>query len=218
MTSLTRVLINPQRRAGRQMLSDPQKLHAAVRAAFPPDMAEDKGRVLWRVDHRGNEHVLYIVGPEQSTADHIVEQAGWDTRPPQVADYDRFLSKLMVGQKWAFELVANPTYSESRGKGKRGKVKAHVSVQHQLEWLRKRAEKAGFKLNGDEQVIERTGLDFYRNYADRSKRNRVHIVTARFRGVLEVTDVEALQETLRNGIGRARGYGCGLLTLAPVEE
>jgi CRISPR-associated protein Cas6/Cse3/CasE subtype I-E len=37
-----------------------------------------------------------------------------------------------------------------------------------------------------------------------------------FRGVLTVRDREALFEVLSRGIGRARGYGLGLLSLAPL--
>ena len=36
---------------------------------------------------------------------------------------------------------------------------------------------------------------------------------AQFDGTLTVTDVESLQGALINGIGRGKGYGCGLLTL-----
>ncbi|WP_026196273.1 type I-E CRISPR-associated protein Cas6/Cse3/CasE [Corynebacterium lubricantis] len=220
MTSLTRILLNPARRQGRKLLTDPQSMHAAVRAAFPPDLDESAGRVLWRVDNRNHEHVLYIVGSEAPTADHIVEQAGWTTRPPQTAEYDRFLDNLKRGQKWWFELVANPTYSESRGEGKRGKVKAHVSAKHQLQWLHDRSEGAGFSLfdegSGETTVIGRQGLNFYRNYE--AGKNKVRITTARFEGELEVTDADQLRQTLVSGIGRAKGYGCGLMTLAPIKS
>ncbi|MGP5497900.1 type I-E CRISPR-associated protein Cas6/Cse3/CasE [Corynebacterium flavescens] len=223
MTKLTKLLLNPSRRKGRRYLTDPHDLHAAVRAAFPPDIDESAGRILWRVDSRGHENVLYIVGPETPTALNITEKAGWDSRPPQVADYDRFLDKLMAGQRWMFELVANPTYSESRGEGKRGRVKAHISPQYQLEWLVNKAPRHGFKVEQEGEnavaVFERERLDFYRNYqAGPKERNRVRLVTARFRGALEITDAALFRETLRNGIGRGRGYGCGLITLAPLDQ
>ena len=37
-----------------------------------------------------------------------------------------------------------------------------------------------------------------------------------FDGSLTVTDPEKLRHALSNGIGRAKGYGCGMLTLAPA--
>ncbi|MCK8679404.1 type I-E CRISPR-associated protein Cas6/Cse3/CasE [Streptomyces lichenis] len=46
----------------------------------------------------------------------------------------------------------------------------------------------------------------------------VTLVTATFDGRLEITDPEALRRTLTQGLGRARAYGCGLLTLAPLPH
>lgn len=227
MSTLTKILINPRRRQGRKLLTNPQAMHAAVAASFPPDLDQSSGRVLWRLDKSGDQYALYIVGPEKPTASVIAEQAGWDTRPAQSVEYDRFLGSLTKGQRWHFELLANPTYSQSNG-GKRGKVKAHVSVDHQLGWLYQRSERAGFKLAPRAQdeasnaerdrwsvheqttIVERKSLDFRKG----DSRRRVHIATARYRGTLEVSDPDALRATLVNGIGRARGYGCGLLTLA----
>ena len=233
MSTLTRISINPARRNGRKLLTNPQAMHAAVRASFPPDIAEDNGRVLWRVDPQDHESGLYIVGPEKPTGALIVEQAGWDSRPAQSADYDRFLNSLMKGQRWHFEIVGNPTYSAPNGK--RGKVKAHVSVRHQLDWLYKQADRAGFALAPridddctDEErarwspgdapmVMERWTDVFGKGKESRGPRNQVRIAKARFSGTLEVTDAAALRGALINGIGRARAYGCGLLPLAPVQ-
>jgi CRISPR system Cascade subunit CasE len=42
----------------------------------------------------------------------------------------------------------------------------------------------------------------------------VTLTTAVFEGRLDVTDPIALRHALTHGIGPAKGYGCGLLTLA----
>ncbi|GAB3079029.1 type I-E CRISPR-associated protein Cas6/Cse3/CasE [Corynebacterium aquatimens] len=243
MTTFTRISLNPQRRHAAKLLSDPQSMHAAVRASFPPDIDQTDARVLWRVDKSEHESVLYIVGPEKPTASLIVEQAGWDTRPAQTTEYERFLGSLRKGQRWRFELVANPTYSVYE-EGKRGKVKAHVSVHHQVEWLYKKAENAGFALpprpslgdggadssKGDPAgagtrwdgfdppvVLERWTDVFQRSAAGGRSKAPVRIAKARFAGTLEVVDSATLASTLTQGIGRGRAYGCGLLTLAPVR-
>lgn len=215
MTTLTRVQINPARRGGRKLLTDPQAMHAAVRASFPPDLDDSTARVLWRADKRQHDHVLYIVGPEKPTGNHLVEQAGWETRPAESADYQHFLDTLMIGQHWHFELVANPTYSEFE-KGKRGKVRAHVSAEHQLNWLHKKATQAGFEVD-TAAITERWTDHFHRSKQDGKNSRPVRIAKARFTGTLRVTDAAKLRTALTQGIGRARGYGCGLLTLAPVR-
>lgn len=230
MTTLTKILLNPRTRGGRKLITDPQSMHAAVRSCFPPDIDESVSRVLWRVDTRDHETILYIAGPEKPTCHHVVEQAGWESRQAQSAEYDRFLQSLMRGQRWHFELVANPTYSQWQN-GKRGKVKAHVSIAHQLAWLYKKAEASGFALapriddpaddaersrwsaHDAPQVLERWTDTFRRG----GSKQPVHISKARFAGTLEVTDADALRQALTLGIGRARGYGCGMLTLARIQ-
>ena len=208
MSTFTKVLLNPQRRGARKLLLNPQAMHAAVRSTFPPDIDESETRVLWRVDHRGHEHTLYIVGPEKPDASGLIEQAGWDTRPAQSADYQPFLDKLMRGQQWRFELVANPVKSKAVKDSKRGRITPLVG-QGQVDWLLKRSQAAGFSL-----IDASTTGQENRRFRRGEGKNQVSLRTARFTGVLEVEDAEQLRSTLTHGIGRARAYGCGLLTLA----
>lgn len=216
MSTLTRIYLNPRKRGGRKLLSNPEAMHAAVRSAFPPDIDTSSSRILWRVDSQGDEHVLYIVGPEKPDAFHIVEQAGWETRPPQSADYQRLQDSLLQGQHWRFGLVANPVSSIAGARGTRGKVTAHVTADQQLAWLARRADGAGFRLLDDAVVVGRERVTFKQVKGDSSR--KVSLATARFTGTLEVTNTDALRRTLNQGIGRARAYGCGLLTLARVEK
>lgn len=216
MSTLTRLYLNPRKRGARKLLTNPEAMHAAVRSAFPPDIDTSGARVLWRVDSQGDEHTLYIVGPEKPDALHIVEQAGWDTRPPQSADYGRFQDSLVNGQHWRFGLVANPVSAKAGERGTRGKIVAHVTAEQQLAWLTSRGEAAGFRLLDDATVVGRERLSFQQ--VKGSTKRRISISTARFAGTLEVTNAEALRTTLNQGIGRARAYGCGLLTLARLGD
>lgn len=219
MTTFTRVLINPARRKGRTYITNPQALHAAVRSCFPPDLDQSSERILYRVDKRGHEFVLYIVAPEKPDAAHIVDEAGWNTRPQQTADYEHLLSRIESGQRWNFELLVNPTKSLNRGRTQRGKVVAHLSDHEQMKWLLSKAETMGVSFGSlaesSARIIEKQKLDFRKST---HKGARVHLVTARFAGTLEVQDPEKLREVLVKGIGRAKGYGCGLLTLAASTE
>lgn len=229
MITLTRILLNPQSRGGRRLLTNPQAMHAAVRASFPPDIDETDARVLWRVDRHENTHTLYIVGPEEPDRRVIVDQAGWATRPGETADYEPFLDRLMRGQHWAFRLVANPVSSAAPEPGqKRGRVVPHVTAAQQEAWLAERAAASGFTLTlADENdagvppsvlVTERRALTFSKdrgsNGPSGGRRREVTLRTARFDGVLEVTDVDVLRGALTHGLGRAKAYGCGLITLA----
>lgn len=224
---LSRVLINPQRRGARKLMGSPQAMHAAVMSAFPPDTesSTDGGRVLWRLDSTGEETALYVVSPEVPCFVHIGEQAGWSTTNTWATrDYAPVLDALAAGQRYAFRLVGNPTH---RGAGPDGqkRVFGHVTVDQQLAWLLGKAAANGFTipttdfLDMDNEIgatVPQVAVSDRRNLRFRRGSGSVTLTTARFDGVLEVADPEALRAALTQGIGRAKGYGCGLLTLAPV--
>ena len=110
---LTRFRFNTLRPGSRKLLSSPQAMHAAVLGGFPEllpgDPVGEPGgpRVLWRVDRNAKAEVfLYVVSPERPELTHLVEQAGWPKADPdtwwRTHDYAGFLSRLKVGQTWAF--------------------------------------------------------------------------------------------------------------------
>lgn len=212
---LTRFEINPQRRAARSMLASPQRLHAGVMAAFPESRRDDgAGRVLWRLDPGEYDAVLYVVSPDKPDLTHLVEQIGRPSYGWQTRDYGPFLDRLTSGDRWAFRLRANPVHNVRPEGGGRGKRHGHVTATQQSEWFRRQAERRGFAVpetttGVDDAVLrDRRTLRF-----DRGNR-QVTLSTALFEGTLVVTDPGALRASLTDGIGPAKGYGCGLMTLA----
>lgn len=225
---LTRFRINTERLAARKLLSSPQVLHAAVMSAFAEIPRQEEGgpRVLWRVDRNSRaETYLYTVSPDKPDLTHLVEQAGWPTTGRWDAyDYEPFLSRLNAGDRLAFRLTANPVHTARRNDEEPTKLTAHIGPRHQLRWLLQRQEAAGFmvlqKPPGHELVSE---LDQYeviihdrRQLAFKKPGNGkpVTLTTVTFDGRLEITDPDAFRHTLTRGLGRAKAYGCGLMTLA----
>ena len=238
---LTRFRINTDRSGARRLLSSPQALHAAVMSSFPRLLPTDtdRPRVLWRIDRNARaEMLLHIVSPDAPELAHIVEQAGW----PHVADrtspgwqtlpYVPFLSRLALGDTWAFRLTANPVHNVRRLSGEATKRTAHVTPRHQLRWLLHRQKPCGFRvLNStapDPHRIEekyevvvhnRRDLSFGKPRLRRDTTAKpVTLVTATFDGQLTVTDPDALRHTLTRGLGKAKAYGCGLMTLSPLTN
>lgn len=219
---LTQMPLNPQRRSTRDLVGSPQRIHAAVLAGFLPGVA-DRGRVLWRLDADGPHSLnLFVVSAEVPSFDALAEQAGWSSNPVwKTADYDRFLSNLALGQRWVFRLVANPVRAiRDAGDGNsRGKRVPLIKEADQREWLVARSERLGFSIpsgasGGPNMVITKSERVRFDRHTDGVTRS-VTVQSARFDGVLDVTDAEALRESLTHGVGGAKGYGCGLLTLAP---
>lgn len=215
---LTRVYLNPQRRGAAKLLGSPRAMHAAVLSSFSPDqlLKTDTGRVLWRVDGAGTPTTaLYVVSPESPDLTAMCEQAGWPTRPDwQSRAYAPILDGLKSGQQWRFRLTANPTH-RSRPSPEAGlKITGHVTVAHQQQWLQDKATAGGFALlptgpDGPEVAIHSRSVRSFRREG-----SRVTLSIATFDGALEILDERLLRLALGQGIGRARGYGCGLMTLA----
>lgn len=214
---LSRMHLNPRRRGTRHLLGNPQAMHAAVMSAFPPDDHEGApGRVLWRVDQDPGAIALYLVSPTPPSFEHLQEQAGWGNRESwAIRDYAPVIDQLGVGRRYAFRLVANPVRTVTGEDGVKRRH-AHVTAAQQLGWLLERAERMGvrFPEADGEPAVRVTGRETARFQRAGS---RVTIARTRYDGALEVADPAALRRTLVEGIGRAKGYGCGLLTLAPLS-
>lgn len=209
---LSRVEINPYRRETMHALRSPQMMHAAVMQSFDSFGDPSGDRVLWRVDKVGFTTYILVQSNKKPDFHHIVNQYG---RPDtgqtwESVEYDDFLRTISCGQTWMFRLRANPTHSVAGlGSGPRGKVVAHVTYEQQIEWLMKRADSLGVEFvsidvsNRDTMVFKRQGKN-------------ITIGVATFEGLLKVTDSKKLVDSMTSGIGRAKAYGCGLLTIMRV--
>ncbi|MFT3797943.1 type I-E CRISPR-associated protein Cas6/Cse3/CasE [Microbacterium sp.] len=225
---LSRIQLNPARRDAQQLLASPHALHAAVQAAFPDPAPRPEGRVLWRLDVAQHATHVYIVSPTRPDSTHIAEQAGWPSLDDTqlVRPYSPLLSRIEKGQRYAFRLTANPTHTTRSVEGERGKVFGHVTVAQQERWLLDRQEHAGFLVDmlaaphaerSEETEVARALVIKDRRTLSFSRREtRVTLRIATYEGSLQVIDRDAFVSALCHGIGRAKGYGCGLMTIAPA--
>lgn len=209
---LSRVELNPFRRETIRAFSSPQIIHAAVMASFP-SFGQEPGRILWRVDKVGDATYIIVQSETKPDFNHIIDQFGrpeaerhWD-----VIEYDEFLSKLKEGQMWRFRIKANPTFSLPSPDGKRGKVVAHITAEQQLTWICSKAEKSGFKISDETITLKHRDIKKFEH-----GESKITLATATFEGILTVTDADLLRQSIIDGIGRGKAYGCGLLSLARV--
>ena len=80
-------------------------------------------------------------------------------------------------------------------------------------WLAQREKRCGFRVEGD--VMTQTGYVYVNKSAKAEGGHRLR--SALYEGILEVTDAEAFAKTLAAGIGPAKAYGFGLLSVAPIR-
>lgn len=219
---LSRMYLNAQLQDTRRLLSNPQRLHREIMSLVPPafdDAPASHKRILWRLDFDGPQPLLYTLTPQQPDFTHMQEQYGWSKEKSwQTADYDVLLNKLAAGQTYHFRLVANPVHKIRLANGSE-KIVSHVTEAQQIEWLLSRAERVGFKIPlgdaGTPAVVRTTQLKLRFHHG---KQSSVQFNKVQFDGVLEITDLEAFRQTLCQGIGREKAYGCGLLTISPLNH
>lgn len=210
---LSRIALHTRRRDTMAALASPQRIHAAVESSFPPDSSV-KSRNLWRIDHLGNDTYLLVLSEQKPDFTHIVEQFGWPENDQkwETKNYSYLMDQIKVGQQWQFRLRANPVHSvkqpDGKDPGSRGKVYPHITAKQQEQWLLERAEKNGFALaEGSFKIVHRETRRFRRN------QKTITLGMATFEGILEVTDLALFLSALTRGIGRAKAFGCGLLTI-----
>lgn len=224
---LGRCELNPNRRGAKKLLGSPQAMHAAVMSCFPKSRAADAGRVLWRIDNTDDGVFVYIVAQLAPDWTALAEQAGWpDSRATLTKEYQSFIDSLERGQHYSFRLTANPTHSARLTPDGPLKRLGHLTAGHQEEWLLRRSRDNGFEIplisNSSEteqdseralQISQRRVLTFPRKNSE-GRVDKVTITQVEYEGVLIVTDPDLLAAALCKGIGRAKAYGCGMLTLA----
>lgn len=206
-----------------EVVSSPYKTHAAIEASFPSgSLREDADcRILWRIDDglTADAARLYIVSPEVPFVHEVANRFGVSEGSVRSKEYAPFVGRIAENDLFRFRLKANPTRTVLIDKAKKpcdgvvGSVCGHVTVSQQIGWLASRAEARGFELvGGSSEVVvsHRSREVFYRNGS------KVTLTTAQFDGVLRVLDAGAFRRTLGFGIGRAKGFGCGLVTVVPV--
>lgn len=219
MMYLSRVEINPRRRDTMNALLSPEILHAVVMASFPAMEKEGDDRILWRIDTLEPSTYILVQSPIKPDFTHIVEQFGWPESGQKwsTVDYEHFLLNIKDGDLRRFRIRANPTRSvmQKDGESTRGKVCQHVTAEQQLRWLIEKTKKCGFSVEGpglDVNIVSRDNLKFKR------KNNNITLAAAVFEGILKVEDAELFVDTIKSGLGRAKAYGFGMITISRANK
>lgn len=188
---------------------DPYQLHKKIWQLFP-DKADEERSFLFRVEKA-----------EQRCAQHILLQSAC---PPQAASNELLLLKkpkeihfeIKSGGRYRFMLCANPTKRITDKDGKeenQGKVRVPIIDEAEIvAWLKRQFE--GCAEIDAVELTQKNLIRFHKNKKDQAHFGKIQTVT--FLGILTVTDSELLIGKITKGIGPAKAFGCGLLTLAKI--
>ncbi|MFM9969671.1 MAG: type I-E CRISPR-associated protein Cas6/Cse3/CasE [Burkholderiales bacterium] len=215
-----------ERDAAHERASGPYAEHQWLWRLFPAPDGSPRDFLYRRRDVEGMPQ-YYVVSKrppqEQSTAWSIQTQA--------------YSPKLESGARLRFDLRANPVVTHGRdGKSKRHDVVMQEKTRLLRErglarwqdwlgedkpdlytlvrntcgaWLKSRALRLGFEIDDESLAV-----DAYQQHT--GQKGQMSISTVDFSGELTVVDPAAFGVALKDGIGHAKAFGCGLLLVRRI--
>lgn len=220
--------------------ADPLFLQPYDPSQFSPALNNDEKRstgrgFLFRVDHRSDGPAVILV---QSAIipdwDYAFQSLNHPDKPetsffaaqPQVRPFDPQFER---GTQFRFRLLANPTKKvDAAAKSVRTDPnRTEPLTRKQLDgrrvpvpddkleaWLERHAASSGFRLRQIDSLVPGYILALKDNEKGAGTRFR----SALYNGVLSVEDPTAFRQTIIQGIGPAKAFGFGLLSVALIPR
>lgn len=216
MTTLTRIRLNRLHPAVRHDLADRQELHkTTMRLLHDPTgpTARATGGLLYRLEP-GVEAVLLVQTTHPPHLDGL--PAGYGSADTH--DLTGMFHALAPGLPVRYRITTAPTAATPASQaaphprtGRRTGTKYPLTGPEATAWWQRKAAAAGLHLPGEPTA---TPMPFPLAHT-RPGPGPYHRLI-QFDGTATVTDPHALEAAVREGIGRGKPYGAGLLSLAPA--
>lgn len=198
------------------------------------DMSDHK--LIWRLFQDGSnkkrDFIFYSVDSTFSSekAYYLISErkpfSKDDWLCANIKEYNPIFKK---GQKLGFKTRLNPIIAKKVGDNQKSKkhdvcmdakfegkkaglegLKLEQFIERQtIEWLKTRAEKNGFQLQDSNLSVAR----YVQIIIPRQKKSHMKFSSIDYEGILEITEPEKFKNIVFNGLGRAKGFGCGLFLL-----
>lgn len=186
-------------------LASPYELHRSIMRAFARDPDGQAGRVLFRLEAPSrNQPPVVLVQSERKP-----DWSKLDALPGYLSSAESKEIKLSFesGRRLRFRLRANPTVKQN---GARHGLHKH---EDQCDWLVRKGQQGGFRLV--DFAVRRAVKTVSPSVGNANHHKAQTHLSVDFEGILEVTDAKEFLKTIQSGVGPAKGYGCGLLSVAP---
>ncbi|PXZ08222.1 type I-E CRISPR-associated protein Cas6/Cse3/CasE [Gilliamella apicola] len=195
--------------------SGPYAIHQWLWQLFPN---QEKRCFLFREERIGKGYQYYLLSEIAPLTNHELFLV--ETKPYQ--------PKLTVGMKLIFSLRANPVVFKN---GKRSDVMMNAKYlakqqgldneikirqnEAAINWLIKQSESRGFSLSTtDGQQLDCTVINYTQEqFIKKSNLKPITYSSVDYQGVLTVMDVDLFLNTIYQGVGKSKGFGCGLFLL-----
>jgi CRISPR system Cascade subunit CasE len=208
----------------RILKADGYEFHKLVWSFFA-DGPNRKRDFLYRLEPNRSPRLFTV-----SAREPVAPSEAWTVEPKE------YNPRIVAGDRLEFVLRANPIITRHDEAGKQKRRDVVMDAKHQLretspertlwpseariaydagaKWLAKQAAGHGFNVEPDSLRV-----DGYRTHTFRKKPGvkPVRIATLDFAGCLAVTDSEMFRDLLFQGLGPAKGFGCGLMMVKRVS-
>lgn len=194
---LSRVFLQPEK------LDNAYEWHRSLWSLFPDTDKGESSPFLFRI-----ERLDLSVGAEvllQSSVKPL------ETKPQANVLATKALNLVIGdGQPLRFYLQANPTKKITDRDNPHRKIRVPlIQEEQQNEWLQRKLESSA-NVDG-EILVQKNQPTYFRKGARVGK-----IASVNYQGVLIVKNGRELSRCMGRGIGPAKAFGCGLLTLAKL--
>lgn len=200
---LSKLALNLRNHHVRRDLSNPYEMHRTLLWAVTEQQASGEERMLWRMEQdRQRTPVVLVQTQGRPQWDAVLE------RYPGYAEVARDSPKpytpvLHVDQRLRFRLKANASVKRE------GKRHALHTPEKKMEWLKRRIDAHGFSLDAGTIVASE-------RLRARKGSHPIILDATVFEGELTVVDPDTATRALTTGVGHAKAFGLGLLSLAPI--
>ncbi|MEM9665498.1 MAG: type I-E CRISPR-associated protein Cas6/Cse3/CasE [Bacteroidota bacterium] len=225
MMYLSRLTLNPRNPGARRDAARPYGLHQTLRRSLDHLPDSERGPLLFRLEpERGPGGPVVLVQSAMEPQWDGLLANGYLLR----ADGPKpFTPSLTDGQRLRFRLLANPV-KRVRVEGKKHAVRvplthpaftaaqrdADPSLKGYLDWLNRQARSHGFQVVSVQDAPLPAARA--RPASEPVRKADIPHFGVRFDGLLQVADPHKLTAALRAGIGPAKAFGFGLLSVAPA--
>lgn len=199
MTYLTKAPVHELLQRGMHNINDPHNRHRAVMSLFgslDSDSPRKQNGILYRLERMTTEAAYYLVR----------SQTPIEKPTPGTITREESIAELEQGDVVQFRIAVNAVVRHTDNNGCKSKIIIKpVQIEATPQWT-------AAKLNAGltDVSITRHNREFV---GLRNQPNGKQIQIDLLDGFARVDDWSVLRQMLLEGVGRAKAYGCGLLTI-----
>lgn len=208
---LSNLILNPKSWAVQRDLSNIYELHRTLMATLDSDVKREEASLLFRVNEpaRGERSLTVlmqsVILPDwtvlEERADYLLEKPV-KTKTVNLA--------LNPARSYRFYFRGNPVYRDNASR----KIRPVYNAEQMQCWLERVFSKNGMRITPDTILIRKIPrIIAYKKDAE-GKNLKVSINPVDFSGVFEIANPDLFKVAWRDGIGKGKAFGCGMLSVA----